>query len=61
MNDFFVSVSEHVPRLDRNNEAIDVDGQLPDEYVIDLTTTLQAIRKVNTNEALDLIMSLPGY
>ena len=22
MNDFFVSVSEHLPRLDRNNEAL---------------------------------------
>ena len=43
MNDFFVSVSEHLPRLDRNNEAFDVDGQLPDEYVIDLATTLQAL------------------
>ena len=51
MNDFFVSVSEHLPRLDRNNEAFDVDGQLPDEYVIDLTTTLQALRKVKTNKA----------
>ena len=45
MNNFFVSVSEHLSRLDRNNEAFDVDGQLPDEYVIDLTTTLQALRK----------------
>ena len=51
MNDFFVSVSDPLPRLDRNNKAFDVDGQLPDEYVIDLTTTLQAIRKVKTNEA----------
>ena len=51
MNDFFVSVSEHLPRLDRNNEAFDVEGQLPDEYVIDLTTTLQALRKVKTNKA----------
>ena len=54
-NDFFVSVSEHLPRLDgwldRNNEAFDVDGQLPDEYVIDLNTTLQAPRKVKTNKA----------
>ena len=25
MNDFFVSVSEHLPRLDGNNEAFDVD------------------------------------
>ena len=51
MNDFFVSVSEHLPRPDRNNEAFDVEGQLPDEYVIDLTTTLQALRKVKTNKA----------
>ena len=51
MNDLFVSVSEHLPRLDRNNEAFYVDGQLPDEYVIDLTTILQAIRKVKTNKA----------
>ncbi len=43
MNGFFVSVSEHLPRLNRNNEAFDVDGQLPDEYVIDLTTTLKAL------------------
>ena len=51
MNDFFVSDSEHLLRLDRNNEAFDVEGQLPDEYVIDLTTTLQAIRNVKTNKA----------
>ena len=51
MNDFFVSVSEHVSRLDSNNEAFDVDCQLQDEYVIDLTATLQALRKVKTNKA----------
>ena len=51
MNYFFVSVSEHLPRLYRNNEAFNVEGQLPDEYVIDLTTTLQALRKVKTNIA----------
>ena len=61
MNDFFVSVSEHLPRPDSNNEAFDVDGQLPDEYVTDLATTLQALRKVNTKKLLVLIMSLPGY
>ena len=61
MNDFFVSFSEHLPRLDRNNEAFDVEGQLPDEYVIDLTTTLQALRKVKTKKPRDLIMSPPGY
>ena len=51
MNDFFVSVSEHLPRLDRNNEPFDIEGQLPDEYVIDLTTALQALIKVKTNKA----------
>ena len=51
MNDFFVSVSGHLPRLDRNNEAVDVEDQLPDEYVIDLPTTIQALRKVKTNKA----------
>ena len=61
MNDFFVSVSEHLPRLDRNNEAFDVECQLPDEYVIDLTTTIQALRKVKTTQALDLVMSPPEY
>ena len=61
MNDFFVSVSEHLPRLDRNNEAFDVEGQLPDEYVIDLTTTLQALRQFKANKATFLIMYQPGY
>ena len=51
MNDFFISVSEHLPRLGRKNEAFGVEGKLPDEYVIDLTTTLQALRKVKTNKA----------
>ena len=34
-----------------NNEAFDVEGQLPYKYVTDLTTTIQAQRKVNTNKA----------
>ena len=55
MNDFFVSVSEHLPRLDRNNEAFDVDGQLPDEYVIDLTTTLQVEGDSTTDALVEMI------
>ena len=31
MNDFFVSVSEHLPRLDRNNEAFGVHDHIPIE------------------------------
>ena len=41
----------NVELLASNNEAFDVDDQLPNEYVIDLTTTLQALRKVKTNKA----------
>ena len=55
MNDLFVSVSEHLPRLDRNNEAFDVDGQLPDEYVIDLTTTLQVEGDSTTDALVEMI------
>ena len=51
MNDFFVSVSEHLPRLGRNNEAFDIDCHLPDGYIIDLTITPQSLRKVKTDKA----------
>ena len=61
MNDLFVSVSELLPRLDGNNEAFYVDGQLPYEYVIDLTTTLQALEMLRQTKPLDLIISPPGY
>ena len=42
-----VSVSEHLPRLDRNNEAFDVDDQLCHRF----SHHLQALRKVKTNKA----------
>ena len=52
MSDLGKCTSLHTAQpSDSNNEAFDVDGQLPDEYVIDLTTTLQALRKVKTNKA----------
>ena len=33
MNDFFVSVSDHLPRLQIDNEVFDVKGVLPDELI----------------------------
>ena len=61
MNDFFVSVIVHLPRLDRNDEAFDEEGQLLDEYVIDLTTTLPSLRLVKTNRATGHTNVPPGY
>ena len=34
MNEFFVSVSEYLPRLNVNNEVFAVEGELPDEFII---------------------------
>ena len=34
MNDFCVSVSEHLPRLNVDNEVFTVEGELPDECII---------------------------
>ena len=61
MIDVFVSVSEHLPRLDRNHEAFYIDDQLPDEYVVDLTTTLQDLRKIQRNKATGPDDVPPGY
>ena len=34
MNDFFVSVSDHLPRLNKSHKVFDVNEELPDHYVI---------------------------
>ena len=39
MNDLFVSVSEHLPRLNVDNEVFTVEGELPDECIISIQTT----------------------
>ena len=39
MNEFFVSVSEHLPRFNVNNEVFAVEGELPDEFIISIQTT----------------------
>ena len=46
MNEFFVSVSEHLPRLNVNNEVFAVEGELPDEFIISIQTTFKALRYV---------------
>ena len=42
MNDFFVSVSDHLPRLNKSHKVFDVNEELPDQYVISVCTTFKA-------------------
>ena len=51
MNDFFLSVSEHLPRLDKHHDIFTVNEELPDEYCISVDVTLLALRRVKTNKA----------
>ena len=39
MSDFFVSVSEHLPRLNTNHKVFTVNEELPDQYMISVVTT----------------------
>ena len=45
MNDFFVSVSDHLPRLNKSHKVFDVNEELPDQYVISVCTTFKALEK----------------
>ena len=49
--DFFVSVSEHLPRLDINDDTFEEIGELPDKYVIRVVTTFDALWRVKVNKA----------
>ena len=43
MNYFFVSVSDHLPRLNKSHKVFDVNEELPDQYVISVCTTFNYI------------------
>ena len=51
MNELFVSVSEHLPRLNVNNEVFAVEGELPDEFIVSIQTTFKALRNIKSNKA----------
>lgn len=51
MNEFFVSVSEHLPRLNKDHTIFTVNEELPDQYVIDVMTTFKALQNVKVNKA----------
>ena len=49
MNDFFLSVSEHLPRLDKHHDIFTVNEELSDAYCISVDVTLLALQRVKTN------------
>ena len=51
MNDFFLSVSDHLPRLDKDDNVFTVHEELPDEFIISVDDTVSALRKVKTNQS----------
>ena len=51
LNDFFLSVSDHMPRLDKDDIVFTVHEELPDEFIISVDDTVSALRKVKTNKS----------
>ena len=48
MNDFFLSVTDHLPRLDKDHVVFNVTDELPDDFVISVDVTLLALQRVKT-------------
>ena len=48
---FVLSMSDHLPRLDKDNNVFTVHEELPDEFIISVDDTLSALRKVKTNKS----------
>ena len=45
----FLSVSDHLPRLEKDDNIFTVNEELPDEFIISVDDTFSALRKVKTN------------
>ena len=54
MNDFFLSVSEHLARLNVDNEVFAVEGELPDGCIVSIQATFKAMHQ-------GLTTPLPGF
>ena len=46
INDCFLSVSEHLPRLDKHHDIFTLNEELPDAYCISVDVTLLALQRV---------------
>ena len=53
INRFFVSVSEHLTRLQSYHPIFDVDEQLPDEFTISVSDTEAALEEVKFKKATE--------
>ena len=51
MNDFFVSVSNHLPRLNKSHKVFTVNEELPGQAVLSVCTTVKALECVKANKA----------
>ena len=51
MNDFFVSVSADLPRLDPTHRVFDIEEPLPTEFTIEAASTQRALQKVKCRKA----------
>ena len=51
MNDFFLYVTEHLPRLEYDDQVFTLNDELPDQYVITVMTTLDALQHIKTGKA----------
>ena len=51
MNDFFVSVSSHLPRIRNDDPVFARMDELPDQYIISVVTILDALTRVKVNKA----------
>ena len=60
MNDFFESVSEHLPRLTKSHKVFDVNEELPEQYVISVRVTLKPWRVLKPTWFLGLTTFMHG-
>ena len=60
MNKVFVSESDHLPRLNTNHKVFKINEELPDQYVINVFTTLKALESVKVKRLVGLTTSLHG-
>ena len=51
MNDFLISVSDKLPRLKKDNTIFTVNDELPDQYVIPVMKTFEALCNVKVRKA----------
>ena len=51
INDFFVSVSSELPRLDDTHPIFQTPDPVPDDFIISIDTTKKALDKIKVNKA----------